>query len=196
MKNKIFTQLLCLSLLFVIVSCSNDTEIKNDLSVNDRLQIENLKHYINSEANENTEFKASVSFLHNGEELELFEFKTVNRDKSIYVTLNKLTNTKEHLIFIDRENFTIKIINKEGELNFENINETDDYGISNRFDLISYIKKNLNEGVIKGRKFWGWSCGPEYFLPDGTCIVTCCHHIFWLNNGCDIFTCGNLPGNN
>ena len=53
-----------------------------------------------------------------------------------------------------------------------------------------------------GKRFWGWSCGPEIPTPGGGCVRTCTYRVFWqpvrLSNGefSDQFSCDNLPGNN
>jgi len=53
--------------------------------------------------------------------------------------------------------------------------------------------KKMNENQLRnleGGKFWGWDCGPEITLYDGSCIQTCTHYVFWIKNGTETTGCG------
>ena len=39
-----------------------------------------------------------------------------------------------------------------------------------------------------GRKFWGWDCGPSWYVGN-SCYQTCTHYVFWIGNGSAIHGC-------
>lgn len=53
--------------------------------------------------------------------------------------------------------------------------------------------KKLNENQLQSLeagKFWGWSCGPSYYVS-GQCLENCVHHIFWVQDTQDLaVACG------
>ena len=61
--------------------------------------------------------------------------------------------------------------------------------------------KKMNENQMKnleGGRFWGWSCGSEWYTPNGECFRTCVYNVFWrdISSTVDVFSCNNLPGSN
>jgi|SRR5690554_5551164 len=46
---------------------------------------------------------------------------------------------------------------------------------------------------VDERRFWGWSCGEPLLEEIGQCWRYCCYYIFWMENGCGIYGCGDEP---
>ena len=60
--------------------------------------------------------------------------------------------------------------------------------------------KTLNlqemENVEGGGKFFGWSCSPEFCLPNGGgSYRSCTYRAFWLRVYSNVFAAGSYPGN-
>lgn len=61
----------------------------------------------------------------------------------------------------------------------------------NGFDLIDLANYNQTTGIIigGGKRFWGWTCGPKYYLEPGSCYQTCQHSVFWSETKIDVRGC-------
>ena len=105
-----------------------------------------------------------------------------------YVAISKETDDFLFFVDIDRDKFEITTFDVTSNKieNFKNINKSENYNTTNEFDLIYSIDNNTNTEKIK---FWGWSCGNQIILPNGDCVRSCVHYIFWIENGNDVRGC-------
>ena len=128
----------------------------------------------------------SVSFGQGIEEYTIIEFFSKNNSGFIVMDNNF--------------NVLYKVIKSENTLTINNCVEatTDILKTDNNisFDVFKWVNE-IRENPIEtnNRKFWGWSCGDSWTLPNGQCYANCCYYVFWGQVYCNVYGCGGLPGN-
>jgi hypothetical protein len=190
MKNIFKTMILCL-----FMNYTNGTNLAIiDSSINNK---EKVKEFIENRF-EKDGFTYSKSTIFNYENNSYKLTQIINKknlNEINYLTVNIENDEILNFIIINKEKneMYIKDFKTQEVLKFTNIDKHSKLSSIN-YDLIENVK-NINES--QGR-FWGWSCGPAWHTPDGSCFRNCIYYAVFISidSTFDVFSCGNLPGSN
>jgi hypothetical protein len=175
-------------LLFIFISlasCDKDGQFEQRRIDTINKDIEFLDSYYSET------YSKGKSININNNTMKVTEILGVNQKTPIGYTVTNITNkkllyfvdvniTNNTLTSIDFKNNSKETFPLNGFFKNQKIKNTDDFSFIN-------ILKNIDDSVSK-RKFWGWSCGPcSSGFPRN--FKTCCHYIFWIQNGCEQRNC-------
>ena len=129
---------------------------------------------------------AEITTIHEDKNVNVIEV-IVGEDETArgYVAIN--SDTEEFLYFadIDRDGFVFTVVDiaTTETTTMYNINEHEDYELSEGFDLVGFgDPENPNGGGSEGRRFWGneTTYGP---CNNGFRTSYTQHYVFWIKNG-------------
>lgn len=116
-----------------------------------------VTHYDYTEIIIDSDTRARGYLVSNHTTGEFLYFADVDRTNYVFKTKNLITNERETVIDIDQH---------------------PDYGHSDGFDFIRIIDDIDNNGYVTfGGRFWGWSCGPSFYLPGSGCVRNCNYYV-------------------
>jgi hypothetical protein len=108
-------------------------------------------------------------------------YTVTNIDNSELLYFVDVNITNNSLTSIDFKNDSKETFSLDEFFKNQNIKNIDDFSFLN-------LIKNIDNSTSK-RRFWGWSCGPDYYVG-GSCLHNCTHYIFWSENGsCNACPC-------
>lgn len=197
-----------ISNLFVViftilaVSCSNDNTYINP---NAFIDINNpeLEEYL-SDYYKNQNFTLGESTESNVEGgIIIQEIVLINNQEKVsYAILDNETSELLYFAEIDKgeRNIYAMDFKKDEEVSLTNIKES--RLLSKSFSMPDEINSKNSDlsgngtprTTLQKAKFWGWTCGDEYTLPNGDCLRNCTYHILFIPGETEIRTCENLPG--